>query len=716
MLGDASTIGTLTLSFVALSFACLQPRRGTIFSSGVRLSLFALGLALAALSVLARGVALGVAVPLLSVGIAALSADARISNVPAWRDLSRALSWLLVVAGVGAAGLAIWISERVVPQRGLLLVLQGMTFTSPNRMATFDSTLTQIGHGLFPWSALLPFSLLALFRHSRKAGIAREIRAPLVALVLLVFLSLAFHAWVAALGNLMPFPALAALAAIVGIWLDHINTDRLAMRGIFIGVAALEVVLLADFENLPDKVMAAVAVADVHVPNSFRRENLTWLRGSAIMVGLSFFAAGMGFEVVSRPPRSVREVLGTWVSRLRSAWGGHLPFLLLLAETASITGSALVILTRLGAPFQKIRLLSPLQMEVVTWAWSLLPGAALSALCCVLAYEQVIRWHYLDRELVQPRVAASATNRSSVMAGLVRRVRALGRARSPVLAGGLCAAAMLLSVGWASRLGRQLSPRGALSQFDALAKPGEPLGLLGVRPQIVNYYSSQRPEVLLDAEEAADWLQNNTGASSRWLIVKGDQFARLNAAYRERCHCFRNVPVIDGRSSEMLLVSNRKVPGIVGVNPLDSVVLEREPSPQQKLDADFGGQLQVLGWEIVSDRGDMVAEIKVGRHYKLRLCYRVLAQPQFDWETFVHIDGYGRRYNGDHETTQGQYPMSNWRPGDIIADEQTILLDPSFSSGDYELYFGFFKGGRRLEIRRGRSDDNRLMAGTLRVK
>ena len=87
-----------------------------------------------------------------------------------------------------------------------------------------------------------------------------------------------------------------------------------------------------------------------------------------------------------------------------------------------------------------------------------------------------------------------------------------------------------------------------------------------------------------------------------------------------------------------------------------------------------------------------------------------------DWETFVHIDGFGRRYNGDHETTQGRYPMSNWRTGDLLVDKQIIQLDPSFSHGNYELYFGFFKGSRRLEVRRGRQDENRLIAGTIRIR
>ena len=165
----------------------------------------------------------------------------------------------------------------------------------------------------------------------------------------------------------------------------------------------------------------------------------------------------------------------------------------------------------------------------------------------------------------------------------------------------------------------------------------------------------------------------------------------------------------------MLLAATRRIQGITDVNPYDDIVLDHVPRPQQPLHADLGGQVETLGWELVTPEGAPVPELQLGRKYLLKLFFRVLARPTVDWEIFVHIDGYGRRYNGDHETTQGVYPATNWRPGDIVVDTSTIALEPGFSHGNYQLYFGLYKGSRRLEVRQGRQDENRLMAGTIRV-
>ena len=716
MLGDAATIGTMTITFVLLSLACLRAPDGNVLSVGLRVSCLVLGLAMALLGVLARGLALGVVVPLLAVGIASLAADRTSDSRNSQRHLDVALRAIVLSVGLLAGGFVTWMATRVAPQRGILLVLQGMSFVPAGKMATFDSVVTQLGHGLFPWSAMLPFALLALFNRLKRRGTLPDGHAAIVALTLLVTLTAATQTWLTSLGASLPYPALAALAAVLGVWLDAPNEHGISSRSVFIGVIALEAMFLADFENLPDKILAAAAATDAHIPASFRTENLSWLRGCAVLVGVSFATVGVQVRIGIRRPRSALEVLRGFVRRLRNVWGGQMMFFALLLETSLITGALLVMVTRWGAPFQRIRTLSTMQLNVLTWAWLSLPALVVVGVGAIIAYEALIGLYSRGSASCAGTVAKEF--KGGLIEGLLvrfPRLRDIHLARATMLGLGLFVAALSLSLGWANRLSQQLSPRRALSRYDALSRPGEPLGLLGVRPQITHYYSSQRPEVLLDAEEAADWLLKGTPTMNRWLIVKGDQFPRVNAAFRDQCHCFRNVPVIDARSSEMFLVSNRRATEIPSDNPLDAIVLEHEPKPQQKISGDFGGQVAAIGWEIVSEAGRAVAELRVGRRYKLRLYYRVLARPTLDWETFVHIDGSGRRFNGDHETTQGKYPTTSWRPGDFIVDEETIVLDPSFSGGNYELFFGFFKGARRLEVNQGRADENRLLAGTIRV-
>jgi hypothetical protein len=715
MLGDATTVGTITTSFVALCFGCIRSSNCDPVPTMRRLSWLLIGAAVSLMGVMSRGLLLGVAVPYVAAGLAGLLIDRRRCAEFRVTSTEKVLAIVVLAVGALAAVAGVLVTMKNEPQRGLALVLQGSAPQRNYHSFAFDSAFAQLGHSMFPWSGVLVFAVASVFARIEAWTCHIAQQRALAALVLVVFLAMAVQTWIGSLGVTIPFPAVAALAAIIGIWLDSVSKHGTNLRIVSIGTIALLVVLVADLETFPDKILAATASSDAHVPLGFRRESSQWAQGCCVAIFGSLLVANVGFGRRARSILSHGE-FRKCVRRISSLWLGQFGFFVLLVETALVTGAALLLATRMGFPFRRLTELGSPQRELLLWSWLLLPAIALALFCGRLLLEGIGLLFSAGCGI--PSIAES----SGVFGPAATRllVRIPGLRKVVISRGALCGvcylgAAMAFSLGWATRLGEQLSPRRALSQYAHLARAGEPLGLLGVRPQVTQYYSAQRPEVLLDPEEAADWLLFEK-VRSRWMIVRGDQFPRLNAAYRERCQCLRNVPVLDGRSSDMLLVSNRRVSAMPSENPLDDVLLDQTPQPQQKLDADFGGQVQALGWELVSSNGDAIAELGVGHKYELRLFYRVTARPTTDWETFVHIDGFGRRYNGDHDTTQGQYPMTNWRAGDLIVDKHTIVLDPSFSHGNYELYFGFFKGSRRLEVRRGRQDENRLIAGMIRVR
>ena len=64
------------------------------------------------------------------------------------------------------------------------------------------------------------------------------------------------------------------------------------------------------------------------------------------------------------------------------------------------------------------------------------------------------------------------------------------------------------------------------------------------------------------------------------------------------------------------------------------------------------------------------------------------------------------------ENTRSTSGMS----GDFIADRSAFALEPNFGAGKYRVYFGLYSGNRRLEVRRGRAEENRLEAGFLDVR
>ncbi|MEI9951150.1 MAG: hypothetical protein WDO74_19760 [Pseudomonadota bacterium] len=212
---------------------------------------------------------------------------------------------------------------------------------------------------------------------------------------------------------------------------------------------------------------------------------------------------------------------------------------------------------------------------------------------------------------------------------------------------------------------------------------------------------------------AFDWLM--ASGERRWLAIRQSDLGALNALYRARQDPARNLPVLDSSSSEILLVSNR-LGDAQNKNPLATYVLEQAPAPKHRLGANLGDKLDVLGWDTLELDGHPVDAVEAGRQYLFVIYYRVVQPISGSWETFIHVDGFQRRFNGDHPTLAGKYPFNLWRVGDFIADRSEFALDPNFGAGKYRVYFGLYSGNRRLEVRRGRAEENRLEAGFLDVR
>jgi hypothetical protein len=174
--------------------------------------------------------------------------------------------------------------------------------------------------------------------------------------------------------------------------------------------------------------------------------------------------------------------------------------------------------------------------------------------------------------------------------------------------------------------------------------------------------------------------------------------------------------VLDARSSEILLVSNVLRPGEANQNPFEKWVLEGRPSPARPLDVDFNGQLHGIGWDVTTPDGARVSWVTAGKPYVFHLYYEVTRPISGEWQTFIHVDGYQRRYNGDHDTLEGKYPFHLWHQGDFIEDVHPFELEPNFTAGTYTMYFGLFRGDQRLEVKRGGDPDNRVNAGPLEVR
>jgi hypothetical protein len=275
----------------------------------------------------------------------------------------------------------------------------------------------------------------------------------------------------------------------------------------------------------------------------------------------------------------------------------------------------------------------------------------------------------------------------------------------------------ILCLSYYPALANQLSPKEVFESYQKLRTGGEPIALYGVGGRTAAYYAGGQPMILKDANAAYEWLMAGEPAQRRFLAVRADELSRLNKTYRERTGTGQNLPVLDDRSSQILLVASSLRGDEKNKSPLDKIVLTTMPKPQKKLDANMEDKLLVIGFDITDPSGKLVDFVSPGKKYHQKTYFKVLAPVGTDWDMFIHIDGFHRRHNGDHKVTNGKYPMSLWLPGDIVVDDHEFQLEPNFSPGPYSNYFGLYLGESRLKVKSGPTDgENRVNGGILKVQ
>jgi hypothetical protein len=678
MLGDIVTMAAFAMALSGLALLVFDDRVGRLPRALYGL----LALSGLALGIGARGLLVSGAAPCLSVGLAWLltrsAGDRRYVTVLG--------AGVLVTGAIGlvVGGHAL---SQATPAEFSRLV--GTQIAPPAKLLTHDFIIGHLGHALFPWSALIPFAIGRALVGPAGAGSSgdardtRNMRARMVCMIAGI-LGLGVHGILAGYVGLTAFAPVGALAGIVAIALRDFERGAPASRSMAIGVAALAVLFYTDFKNAPEKGLAGFAVQDASFPESFKETATRVIKyGTLAMAGL-FFAATMDGPSSSRRPFLVKEEYGASLRALRRAYRGNLQFLVILVETGLILLAALMFASDHYLHIPVLEKLSGLSDRGARFGFLIFPLLLLLPWAGLLA-----------RDLTRAIIARLPMTRASVA---ITAIAAFGSA---------------LSFWYYPALAAQISPKGVFSSYRTFAGPKEPLGMLGRSAGSATYYAGRQVQTFAAANQAFEWLVADE-SERRWVVVGSSELPALNASYRERFK--RNLPVLDGESSEILLVSNRSEAGEPDHNPFSEWILDEEPTPGHRLDVIFGGQLRCLGWEMTDLDGVSVDAIDAGKPYQVRLYYAVDKAVVGDWKTFIHIDGHQRRYNGDHDTLEGKYPMRYFRAGDYVVDIHEIRLEPNFAGGEYELFFGFFAGARRYEVSHGAHSDNRVRAGVVRVR
>jgi hypothetical protein len=736
-----------------------------------------LGMALAGLfvGIESRGALLGAAVPLLGVGLA--WAVARVSTGRAPPDRIRdGVGGLSLIVGIAVAAVAVNVASQAGHDVDLWI---GAIPRSTAKYATFDYFVAEMGHALAPWSALLPFALGRILIEPSLAGRAKGVvdRESEARVALLVGLGVLFvaQAYLVDRTDIVVFngPALCAVVCAVAIR-DFERGGRTAVAA-SVGVLVFAAMLHHDFHELPEKAYQTFGVVGAAFPEGFKDKALTlwWLvLGSFALIA---FLTWIERDPDRLPfdPKSYSSVL----RQLRDAYGGALALAYgIVVGGAAIAALFLLVGLRLRAAW--LPQMSATIRDLILnawWAVAIAPLASIFGLlfACdfwgwafdrsrTLSRHSLVRGFEPFEELfgrlgtsvqdwkkrrpdwwVAPFVLAPlmlvaipaiaylvessagmrpvAASAAAVSAGLVVFILfgVVGdlvrhRATGMVLGGGL--AGFLLCFFYYPALANQLSPKDVFESYRH-ACPGAPLALLGVGGRTSAYYAGGQPQTFSDPSSAYRWLAAG-GSQRRCLALKAEELPKLNQLWRERSDEARtNLPIVDARSSQILLAASSLTESDKNENPLGQFVLSGTPHPSRKIEANMEDKLQVLGIDVLDDRGHIVDAVSAGRDYHMRTYYKVLAPVTTEWEAFIHIDGYHRRHNGDHKVLDGKYPMSLWLPGDVITDDHEFKLEPNFTPGTYEIYFGLFVGDTRLKVTSGPNDgDNRVNGGSLRVQ
>ncbi len=778
ILGDVCTMAGLAMAFGGLAVAAFDRKEsgeGGVDVVPTSLRERAPWLVMAALGLFvgfeSRGGLLGLGVPLLGVGAA--WAVARVSAPGRSRDVCGDAVGIFALAG-GAAVIAMAARGMAAEGKDLDLWV-GTLGHAPAKYPTFDFYVAAIGHAMAPWSAFLPFALGRLLLTPVRSDGLRE-RESLARSAVLIGVAVAFvaHAFVAARTDLVVFsgPALCAVACAVAI--RDFERGAHASIAVGLGTLVLAAVLHHDFHELPEKAYQAFGIPNAPFPEGFKDTALAlwWvaLGGFALCALLTWAERD-----AKREPFDPAGYAGV-LRALREAYDGMLALIYFATIAgASVAGFLVVVGTKTHAHWMP-QMSSTIRDQILN-AWWRISFIPLGAIFGLLFACDVWLWAFGKS---QPISAASLTRGFEPFEGLVSKLRPgpgepvlpkyewwvallviaplmllaipaiaylgwhetghsqvvsialavplgvafflmmgligdLLRHRAPGLALGGAVVGFVLCFFYYPALANQLSPKEVFESYRRVC-PGAPLAMLGVGGRTAAYYAGGQPQTLSDPQGAYHWLVAG-GSQRRCLALKAEELPQLNRLWREHADPRSNLPILDARSSQILLAASSLDEGEKNQTPLGSMVLSAPPNPQHRLGANMDDKLEVIGFDLADDRGRLVEAISPGRSYHMKTYYRVLAPVTSEWEAFIHIDGYHRRHNGDHKPMNSKYPMSLWLPGDLLMDDHEFKLEPNFTPGSYTIYFGLFVGDTRMKVKSGPNDgDNRIDGGPLRVQ
>lgn len=234
---------------------------------------------------------------------------------------------------------------------------------------------------------------------------------------------------------------------------------------------------------------------------------------------------------------------------------------------------------------------------------------------------------------------------------------------------------------WTAMLSKKLSSRHTFDVLAKVKKDGEGLGVLGRLGEGPRFYAGKDAIELKNRDELYDFLSKDERVFA--LVPVGDHCTLHGAQPSQGFEYF----VLDDQNSKHLLLSNQLRDGERDKNKLAKTILRSRPQDiGQPVSVDFDNKLKLIGIKMPPsvDRGDT---------FEMTLFFEVKQRLRRNWNIFLHFDGSGQRFQGDHKPSERFCGATQWRPGDIIADTVKVKAGGlTYARGRYKLWIGLFTG------------------------
>jgi hypothetical protein len=262
---------------------------------------------------------------------------------------------------------------------------------------------------------------------------------------------------------------------------------------------------------------------------------------------------------------------------------------------------------------------------------------------------------------------------------------------------------------WQRTLSKSLSSKHVFSVYRDLRDDGDLLGIMGDMGNAPRYYAGGSWETIKGREGLLEFL----GRTGRvFAFAPASELCAIHRAFAGKPYY-----VLDDSNAKFLLLSN-DVTGARDRNPLATTILRDKPEGiKTEFSATYDDKIELIGYTVPRS-------VSLRSTFQMTLYFHVKKAVSGSWKIFVHFDGKGLRFQGDHAPIRERCATSFWQEGDYIVDTFTVSAgDITFEPGNYQIRVGFFTGTnpnwKNMKVTQappGAKDDaDRVLLGTIRV-